>query len=64
MNVVWRSFAEFAAMGGYATYVWGSMGAVALALGAEVLSLRARKRAIRRDIALAASARRHTEGQR
>jgi len=35
---------EFFAMGGYAFYVWGSFGATALVIAAELLSLRARRR--------------------
>jgi heme exporter protein D len=35
---------EFFAMGGYAFYVWGSFGATALVVIAELLSLRARRR--------------------
>lgn len=61
MNIVWNSFADFAAMGGYAVYVWGSMGVVAAGLAVEVLALRGRKRAIRRTIALTAAAQRHAE---
>jgi heme exporter protein D len=36
---------EFLAMGGYAFYVWGSFGATALIIAAEVLAVRARRRA-------------------
>ena len=35
---------EFFAMGGYAFYVWGSFGATALVVAAELVSLRARRR--------------------
>jgi len=35
---------EFFAMGGYAFYVWGSFGATALVVVAELLSVRARRR--------------------
>ncbi len=34
---------EFFAMGGYAFYVWGSYGALALVLLIEVLSVRSRR---------------------
>ncbi len=34
---------EFFAMGGYAFYVWGSYGALALVLVVEVLSVRSRR---------------------
>jgi heme exporter protein D len=36
---------EFFAMGGYALYVWGSFGATAVIIVAEILSVRARRRA-------------------
>jgi heme exporter protein D len=36
---------EFFAMGGYAFYVWGSFGATAVIIAAEVLAVRARRRA-------------------
>ncbi|MEP7282777.1 MAG: heme exporter protein CcmD [Rubrivivax sp.] len=45
MTPVWSSWQAFWAMGGYAPYVWGSFGVCALALGAELWSLRARRRA-------------------
>jgi len=40
----WHSLGEFFAMGGYAVYVWGSFGATLVALLAEVVLLRARRR--------------------
>lgn len=36
----WTSWNAFVDMGGYGLYVWGSFGAVALALGIEVALLR------------------------
>ena len=36
---------EFFTMGGYAFYVWGAYGVTALVVIAEVLSVRARRRA-------------------
>ena len=41
----WHSAGEFFAMGGYALYVWGSVGACALAVVWEVLAVRSRRRA-------------------
>ncbi len=41
----WGSAAEFFAMGGYAPFVWGSYGVVALSIAVEVLGLRTRRRA-------------------
>ncbi len=43
--MIWHSTAEFFAMGGYAPYVWGSMGACALGLVIEITALRMRRRA-------------------
>jgi heme exporter protein D len=36
----WESWAEFWAMGGYALYVWGSMGVTVLLLAFEVWQAR------------------------
>ena len=38
---------DFFAMGGYGFYVWSAYGVAALAIIAEVLALRARRRACR-----------------
>jgi heme exporter protein D len=43
--MIWHTWSEFVAMGGYGPYVWGSVGATATALALEVLALRARRRA-------------------
>jgi heme exporter protein D len=43
------SWAQFFEMGGYAFYVWGSFGVALLLMGAEVLFLRRRKRALLRE---------------
>ncbi len=43
----WSSFGEFAAMGGYGLYVWGSFGMCALVLAGELISLRLRRNALR-----------------
>jgi len=40
----WHSASEFFAMGGYAGYVWGSVGACALAMAIESWLLRRRHR--------------------
>jgi heme exporter protein D len=45
---------EFLAMGGYAFYVWGSYGVTALVIVAEVLAVRARRRAVLEEARLAA----------
>ena len=36
----WNTWAEFWAMGGYAVYVWGSVGVTALLLAVEVWQAR------------------------
>jgi heme exporter protein D len=46
----WNSVSEFFAMGGYALYVWGSFGLTAAVVAGEVLSLRARRKAILREL--------------
>lgn len=46
----WHSAAEFFAMGGYAFYVWGSFGVCAVAMIAEPLLLRRRRRQIERAL--------------
>jgi len=43
----WSSFSEFAAMGGYGLYVWGSFGVTAVVMLGEMMSLRARRKALR-----------------
>ena len=44
----WNSWSDFWAMGGYALYVWGSMGVTAGALAIEVwLTHRGRAQALR-----------------
>ena len=40
----WHNAAEFFAMGGYAAYVWGSLGACAVAMAVEPWLLRRRHR--------------------
>jgi heme exporter protein CcmD len=43
------SFAEFASMGGYGFYVWGSYLACAVGIAVEIVAVRARLAAARRD---------------
>jgi heme exporter protein D len=47
---------DFFAMGGYAFYVWGAYGITALVVIAEVLSVRARRRAALTEARLTATA--------
>ena len=46
----WHSVSDFLAMGGYAFYVWGSVGACALAMLIEPWQLRQRRRAALRAV--------------
>jgi len=46
----WHSWAEFWAMGGYGFYVWGSFGATALVIVAEIWQVRAQRRALLRNL--------------
>ena len=46
----WHSVGEFLAMGGYALYVWGSVGACALALIVEPWALRRKHRRLLRSL--------------
>jgi heme exporter protein D len=45
--MIWSSLESFIAMGGYGLYVWGAFGVTALAMAGELLSLRARRKALR-----------------
>ncbi|OYT99655.1 MAG: heme exporter protein CcmD [Burkholderiales bacterium PBB1] len=54
--MVWNSWSDFVAMGGYGLYVWGSFGVTALVLAAEVWSVAARRRALRQRMHDATSA--------
>ena len=47
LKMNWSSWSEFAAMGGYGVYVWGSFGVVAVTLAIEMMAVRARRRALR-----------------
>jgi heme exporter protein D len=51
----WASWQDFWAMGGAGRYVWGAYGLVALALAAEIGSLRARLRRARETVRRASS---------
>ena len=46
----WGSFSEFAAMGGYGLYVWGSYAVTAIALAAEIGLVRRRNRVARQHL--------------
>lgn len=48
----WHSVGDFFAMGGYALYVWGSIGACAAAMAIEPWLVARRHRAVLRDLQL------------
>jgi len=52
--MAWKSFADFAAMGGYGLYVWGSYGVALLLMTVEPY-LAARRRRLALDAARAAA---------
>ena len=45
--MIWQSWNDFFAMGGYALYVWGSLGVTFALMALETLALRARTRELR-----------------
>ena len=47
----WGSLANFLQMGGYGGYVWTAYGVTALVVVAEIVALRARRRAAVQEIA-------------
>ena len=53
----WSSLSDFAAMGGYALYVWGSYAVAAAALAWEAVLLVQRRRRAIDDLRLGASLR-------
>ena len=56
--MIWNSAADFFAMGGYALYVWGSFGMVALALALEPLLVTRRQNNVVRNLRQQAQANR------
>ena len=49
-EVTWSSFSDFAAMGGYGFYVWGSYGLTALAIASELFLLISRHHSAKRQL--------------
>ncbi len=45
--MIWHSWAQFFAMGGYGLYVWGAFGMTGFTVLLELLQLRARRRTLR-----------------
>ncbi|MDB5953690.1 heme exporter protein CcmD [Ramlibacter sp.] len=58
----WNSLSEFIHMGGYALYVWGSVGVCAVALAAEQVLLKRRTESVVRNLRLRARAQRLDAG--
>ena len=56
--MIWNSAADFFAMGGYALYVWGSFGVVALALVLEPILVGRRQKNVVRNLRQQAQANR------
>ena len=44
--MIWATWSDFAAMGGYGLYVWGSFAVTALVIAGEIWSVVARRRAL------------------
>lgn len=55
MSSNWQSWQNFAAMGGYGLYVWGSFGGAAVLLALELAGLRLLKRQALNELALQAN---------
>ena len=55
----WGSWSNFFSMGGYALYVWGSYGVLAVLIATEVALLALRRRSILNHLGLMARERRH-----
>ncbi len=52
--MIWQSWSDFFAMGGYALYVWGSMMVVFLFIAGEIISLKYRSKSIHTQLKLSA----------
>lgn len=48
--MIWQSWNDFFAMGGYAFYVWGSVVVVFVCMAGEILSLKYRSKSIRAQL--------------
>ncbi len=51
--MIWNSWAEFFAMGGYGPYVWGSTVVAALCMLGEIAALRMRRKAVGEHVRMA-----------
>ena len=48
--MIWQSWSDFFAMGGYALYVWGSVAVVFVFMLVEVIALNIRNKSIRAQL--------------
>lgn len=62
--MVWNSFSDFLAMGGYGLYVWGSVGATALLMLAEPIIVARRNSALKTQLQRQFRAERADRGER
>jgi heme exporter protein D len=53
--MIWQSWSDFFAMGGYALYVWGSFFMVFGFMLCELFALRLRGKAVRKELASASA---------
>jgi heme exporter protein D len=60
--MIWNSWSDFFAMGGYALYVWGSILVVAGFIAGELFELTWRRKAILAELSLAKKLRKKTAG--
>jgi len=44
--MIWASWGDFFAMGGYALYIWGSVIVVAICMFGEIIGLKLRRKAL------------------
>jgi heme exporter protein D len=49
-QIMWASFSDFLAMGGYGLYVWGSLGVCALVCVVEPIALNLKHRALLAEV--------------
>lgn len=54
--MIWNSWSDFVAMGGYGLYVWGSFGVTAAVMACELWAIALRRQALRREQAHGAGA--------
>jgi heme exporter protein D len=57
--MIWNSWNDFFAMGGYALYVWGSVTVVAVSIAGEVIEAAFRRRNILQELRIARDIREH-----